>query len=176
MIYRISLFLILLSASIGFCQIQNSEFNIYLVKNTYTKYEPILVKCEYINKNNYSDTIYNMFNEIDDKLIVNLKNSKGENIGHTLLDFIIEGQGLIVNPMDTLIESLLLANLYGKRYEYNESSYFFDLCYLEPDTYRVQLIINVNNKKLNSNLLTFKVRETNVEEEEILDFLKTKII
>ena len=177
-LFHALIFIVIINISVVNCSSIKSldnNFQIILKKNSYTKYEPIPVLLEYINRTNSVDTLYNFMFDIQENLIFNLVNENNEKIKEYSLRGVVDKVYMplyYILPGDTIITGTNVSAFYGElQTKYDSIKYFHQSCYIIPGKYTLQARTSNKGNLYISNTLTFEVKESTDEEKEMLNLL-----
>lgn len=148
------------------------NFKISIAKTEFKKYEPILVRFDYINIHNKIDTIFGFFNEYADFSIKFVIKSEENKVFNKKLHYQIalswNSSQFFVEPGDTITLSTPLNYKYGTLSVYNYFGYYG---YLEPGNYKFYAQDIMGGTFCKTNELSFKVTDLDGQDINILNMV-----
>jgi hypothetical protein len=161
----------------GFQASDTTSLKLSLQKSEFKKYEPVLVKIEYVNNHKIIDSIY--FDFIDHSLSTltfKIISQYGKVYDTKLLDDMIlradkPKPRILLNPGDTICASRIMNSLFGLK---DDSIHFYNCGYLEPGIYTSFAEDNISGNSLRTNKISFTVSENTQQDKLVLNLLREK--
>jgi len=155
----------------------SSGLKISLAKTEFKMYEPIMVRVDYVNKHNHTDTIYYNFNEnFDNSVKFYIVSEENEIYNKKLwspMALLNKSSQFFINSGDTLIASMNLIFKYGEKIPNQEGSYNY-FGYLKPGEYKFYAYDFIGGEDISSNELSFFVTELEEQDKKARELFKNK--